>query len=76
MLIQNRITGIYIIEKVDFGQQLSHFREEFGGCAATWDLRFDDTFRTIKILQIVQSTCRNSGKNDDGWCRANIRFAN
>ena len=76
MLIRNRIADIDISENIDLESQLRHFCEDFDGHKATWDLRFDDTSRTIKILQIVQSTCWNSGKNDDGWCRANIRFAN
>ena len=57
MLIQNRISDIYLIEKVDFGQQLRHFREDFGSYAATWDLRFDDTSRTIKNTRIDQTNC-------------------
>ena len=35
MLIQNRIAGIDIPEKIDLGRQLRHFREILGGYAAT-----------------------------------------
>ena len=35
MLIQNIIAGIDISEKIDLGRQLSHFRGNFGGYAAT-----------------------------------------
>jgi hypothetical protein len=35
MLIQNRIAGIDISEKIDLGRQLRHFRGNFGGYAAT-----------------------------------------
>gem|GEM_PF-4148398 len=35
MLIQNRITGIYISEKIDLGRQLRHLRVNFLGYAMT-----------------------------------------
>jgi hypothetical protein len=35
MLIQNRIAGIDIAEKIDLGGYLSHFRENLGHYAAT-----------------------------------------
>ena len=75
MLIQNRIAGIDISEKIDLGRQLRHFRGKFGGYAATWDLRFDDTSRTIKTTRIDQTTCWIGGKCNGDWHRAYIRFA-
>ena len=53
MLIRNRIADINISENIDLERQLRHFRVIFDRYEATWDLRFDDTSRTIKILQIV-----------------------
>ncbi len=53
MLIRNRIADIDISENIDLQRQLRHFREVFDGYEATWDLRFDDTSRTNKILQII-----------------------
>ena len=53
MLIRNRIADIDISENIDLERQLRHFREVFDGYEATWDLRFDDTSRTNKNLQIV-----------------------
>ena len=35
MLIQNKIAGIGISEKIDLGWHLSHFRENLGHYAAT-----------------------------------------
>ena len=35
MLIQNRIAGIDIAEKIDLGWHLSHFRENLGHFVAT-----------------------------------------
>ena len=75
MLIRNRIADIDISENIDLERQLRHFREVFDGYEATWDLRFDDTSRTNKILQIVQTACWNYGRNDNGWRRADIRLA-
>lgn len=75
MLIQNRITGVAVVEKIDFGEQLSHFREEFGSYAATWDQRFDDISQTIKITRIDQTTCWIGGNCNDNHHRAYIRLA-
>jgi len=35
MLIQNRIAGVNISEKIDLGWQLRHFRKNLGSYAAT-----------------------------------------
>ena len=35
MLIQNRIAGVNISEKIDLGWQLRHFRKDLGSYAAT-----------------------------------------
>ena len=35
MLIQNRIAGIDLLEKIDLGRQLRHFRGNFDSHAAT-----------------------------------------
>ena len=67
MLIQNGIAGIDIPEKIDLGQQLRHFRGIFGGYAATWDLRFDDTSRAIKIMRINQTTRWIGVKCNGDW---------
>ena len=75
MLIQNRIAGIDISEKIDLGRQLRHFRKTFDGCAATWDLRFDDTSQTIEITRTDQTTCRIGGKCNGDLLRAYIWVA-
>ena len=75
MLIQNRIADIDISENIDLERQLRHFRESFDGYVATWEPRFDDTSRTIEILQIVQTACWDNGSNDNSWRCATIRFA-